>query len=98
TTRRAGARLAGLCGPFEVDDLPLPAAFHRLVEVGMLASQIDPFDPMERAIKQVHEQHLVAAAGGPMRGQLVQAFPLSDRLMAVIHVSKLPHTDYPTAA
>jgi P-type Ca2+ transporter type 2C len=44
---------------------------------------------MERAIKQVHEQHLVAAAGGPLRGQLVQAFPLSDRLMAMIHVWQL---------
>ena len=96
--RMSVAQLAGLCGTFEVDDLPLPAAFHRLVEVGMLASQIDPFDPMERAIKQVHEQHLVAAAGGPLRGQLVQAFPLSDRLMAVIHVWKLPQGDYLEAA
>ncbi len=28
---------------------PLPEAFHEIVEFGILASQRDPFDPMEKA-------------------------------------------------
>ena len=29
---------------------PLPEAFHELVEFGILASQQEPFDPMEKAL------------------------------------------------
>jgi Ca2+-transporting ATPase len=84
------ARLAVAQAEHEVDEGPLPAAFHRLVELGMLASQVDPFDPMERAIKQLHEQRLLAQAGGALPGTLLRAYPLSDTLLAMSHVWRVP--------
>ena len=87
--RMSVARLATMAESFEVHNSPLPADFHRLVEVGMLASQIDPFDPMEQAIKRVHELHLLKQAGGPLPGELVQAFPLTDRIMAMVHIWRI---------
>jgi P-type Ca2+ transporter type 2C len=84
--RMSVARLALADAQHEVDRGPLPPAFHRLVELAMLASQVDPFDPMERAIKQVHEQRLLDHAGGPLPGTLVKSYPLSDSLLAMTHV------------
>lgn len=96
--RMTVARLARPDAAFTVEDDRIPAAFDRLVELGMLASHIDPFDPMEHAIKQLHEQHLLAEAG-PVPGRLVHAFPLSDRLMAVVHIWQMPEeTRYLAAA
>ena len=37
---------------------PLPEDFHELVEFAILASQNDPFDPMEKALKQMGERTL----------------------------------------
>ena len=37
---------------------PPPDTFHDLVEFSILASQRDPFDPMERAIKEFGEEYL----------------------------------------
>ena len=88
--RMSVTRLAVADAQHEVDGGPLPDRFHRLVELGMLASQVDPFDPMERAIKQVHEQHLLAQAGGPLPGVLVRAYPLSDGLLAMSHAWRVP--------
>ena len=38
----------------------LPEAFHELVEFAILASQRDPFDPMEKAFRQLGERYLAA--------------------------------------
>jgi len=96
--RMSVARLALAGAQCEVDGGPLPPAFHRLVELGMLASQVDPFDPMERAIKQVHEKGLLAQAGGPLAGTLVKTYPLSDGLLAVTHVWQVAGQDGYTVA
>jgi hypothetical protein len=37
---------------------PLPEEFHELVEFGILASQRDPFDPMEKAFHDLGNQYL----------------------------------------
>jgi P-type Ca2+ transporter type 2C len=97
--RMSVARLAVAGALHEVDRGPLPTAFHRLVELGMLASQVDPFDPMERAIKQLHELRLLAQAGGPLPGRLLKSYPLSDSLLAMTHVWKVAgETGYTVAA
>lgn len=80
--RMSVARLAVPGCAFSVDDHPLPSAARRLLEIGVLASETEPFDPMERAIKELH--------GGPASGCLVKAFPLSDRLLAMVHVWEVP--------
>src|SRR5207249_2625142 len=84
--RMSVARLAMADAQHDVNSSPLPPAFHRLAELAMLASQVDPFDPMERAIKQLHEQRLLDQAGGPLPGTLLKSYPLSDSLLATTHV------------
>ena len=88
--RMTVARLALPDADFEVDSRDLPPRFHRLVELGMLASQVDPFDPMERAIKQLHEQRTLSESGGPPARVLVKDYPLSDALLAMTHVWQEP--------
>ena len=36
----------------------LPEGFHEIIEYGILASQINPFDPMEKAITAMGDRHL----------------------------------------
>ncbi len=62
---------------------PLSPAFRHLVELGALASQVEPFDPMERAIKQLDQQQ---PPGGASARALVRDYPLSDRFLAMANV------------
>jgi len=69
---------------------PLPEAFHEIVEFGILASQRDPFDPMEKAFHDLgnarlaHTEHLHAL------WKLERGYPLSPSLLAMSHVWKSP--------
>lgn len=45
-------------GAHEVSPGELPEAVHQVVEFGILASQRDPFDPMEVAFHQIGREHL----------------------------------------
>jgi Ca2+-transporting ATPase len=84
--RMSVARLAIPGVAVTLDGEVAPPAFHRLIEVGMLASPLDPFDPMERAIKQAHAEHVGPEIEGGQPGTLLRAYPLTDRLLAVVHV------------
>lgn len=64
----------------------LPEAFHPLVEFGILATPMDPFDPMEKAIRQLGEQTLVNTEHIHSDWKLVREYPLSDHLLAMSHV------------
>ena len=97
--RMTVAHLALPDAEYDVDSAPLPSRFFRLVELGTLASQVDPFDPMERAIKQLHQQRLVEEAGRGGQGTLVNVYPLSDSLLAMTHVWQAPaQNDFTIAA
>ncbi|HEX8969365.1 MAG TPA: HAD-IC family P-type ATPase, partial [Chloroflexota bacterium] len=97
--RMSVARLSVPGASHDVDGGRLPTAFHRLIDVGALASQVDPFDPMERAIKQVHEHHLGARARAAGPGILVRDYPLTDQFLAVVHVWQMPgESGYTVAA
>jgi Ca2+-transporting ATPase len=66
----------------------LPAGFRSLVEYGVLSSHPDPFDPMEKAIRQLgrqSEEHF-----GYRHGmlELVSEYPLSKQLLAMTLVWK----------
>jgi len=76
----------------EVGGGALPEPFHEVVELAMLASQRDPFDPMEQAF---HRLGQVALAGTEhlafQRGwTLVREYPLSPALLAVSHAWRDP--------
>jgi len=64
----------------------LPEAFHALVEVAILASVVDPFDPMEKAFHQLGERFLADTEHLHRDWRLVQSYALSPALRAMSHV------------
>ena len=78
---------------------PPPDTFHNLVEFCILASQRDPFDPMERAIKEFGEEYLAHTEHLHGDWRLEKEYPLSPELLAMSHVWKAPGgVDYVIAA
>ena len=67
-------------------DQPLPEAFHTLVEFSILASVVDPFDPMEQAFHRLGERCLADTEHLHRDWRLVQAYGLSPALRAMSHV------------
>ena len=79
--------------------LSMPETFHELAEFSILASQIDPFDPMEKAIKQLGEQYLVQTEHLHRDWALVHEYPLSKQLLSLSRVWRSPDgADYIIAA
>jgi len=77
----------------------LPEAFHALIEFGILASQRDPFDPMEKAIHMLGNSSLSDTEHLHGNWELVREYPLSQNLLALSHVWKSPDgKDYIIAA
>ncbi len=68
----------------------LPEGFHELVEFSVLASQRDPFDPMEKAIHHLGDTTLARTEHLHADWTLVREYPLSERLLALSHVWKSP--------
>jgi P-type Ca2+ transporter type 2C len=64
----------------------LPEAFHALVEVAILASVVDPFDPMEQAFHQLGQRFLAGTEHLHRDWRLVQTYGLSPELRAMSHV------------
>src|SRR5215204_2463066 len=66
----------------------LPHRFHELVRFAVLASETDPFDPMEKAFKALGERYLDNADNQDWT--LVHEYSLSRELLALSHVWKAP--------
>ncbi len=66
----------------------LPERFHELLEFSILASQEDPFDPMEKAIQEVGALTLTHTEHLHRNWTMVQQYPLSRDLLALSHVWK----------
>ncbi len=66
--------------------LLIPEAFHELVEFGILATPVDPFDPMEKAIKELGGRTLVNTEHLHADWNLMREYPLSEKLLAMSHV------------
>jgi Ca2+-transporting ATPase len=64
----------------------LPAPFFDVLEYAILASEINPFDPMERAILELGERHLGERRARHAAWHLVKEYPLSPQLLAHTHV------------
>ncbi len=77
----------------------LPETFHELVEFSILASQIDPFDPMEKAIRQLGEHYLAQTEHLHENWSLVHEYPLSPKLLSLSRVwESTDGADYVIAA
>ena len=90
--RRLCAGEAAVRGPADRAE-PLPEEFHELVEFGVLASQRDPFDPMEKAFHALGERRLAGTEHLHPSWTLVREYPLSDQLLALSHVWRSPDGD-----
>lgn len=86
--RMTVARLSvgGLQAEISGNDDSLPEEFHPVVEYSILASPADPFDPMEKAIKQLSERTLINTEHVHEDWTLVREYPLSEQLLAMSRV------------
>ncbi len=72
-----------------------PEEFHELLEFGILASQKDPFDPMEKAVRGLGETAPFKSEHIHNDWVLIREYPLSEKLLAMSHVWKsLDGKDY----
>jgi P-type Ca2+ transporter type 2C len=96
------SRLAADGQAFDADDpahKALPEAFHEILEYGILASQREPFDPMEKALRALGQRYLVRTEHLHDNWTLVHEYPLSRDLLALSHVWQSPDgRDYIVAA
>jgi len=78
---------------------PLPEDCHEVVEFGILASHIDPFDPMEKALRELGRRSLSDTEHLHDNWTLVQEYPLSQNLLTMSRVWRSPDKrDYVIAA
>lgn len=68
----------------------LPETYHELIEFGILASRKDPFDPMEKALKQVGDDYLARTEHLHQDWEILQEYPLSGELLAMSCVWESP--------
>jgi len=92
SVRRLVARHEELdLGPVPKDEIP--EAFHELLEYAVLASQEDPFDPMEQAIRDLGIHTLAETEHLHRNWTMVREYPLSRAMLAVSHVWRSRHED-----
>ena len=83
----SGAQMLGKDSMLQVDSRsPLPEPWHELVEFGILASERDPFDPMERALHELGNRTLSGSEHLHKEWELVHEYSLSPELLAMSHV------------
>ena len=72
------------------DFISLPETFHETLEFAILASQRNPFDPMEMAIRKSGMKLLANTEHLHSNWQLVNEYPLSTELLAMSRVWQSP--------
>ncbi len=93
--RMTVTKLAVNGNQYEVDNrqLLLPEDLHEVVEYSILASPADPFDPMEKAIKELGGRTLTNTTHLHKDWTLVREYPLSERLLAMSDVWRSPEAN-----
>jgi Ca2+-transporting ATPase len=74
----------------ETASAPLPESYHHLLEYSMLASQRDPYDPIEKEIHAIGTEYLQGTEHIHDQWTVVREYPLSKELLALSHVWKSP--------
>ena len=75
---------------FHASDPTMPESFHETLEYGILASKRDPFDPMEKALKDLGVHFLARTEHLHKDWSLVHEYPLSPELLAISRVWTSP--------
>ncbi len=78
---------------WKVGEGALPEAFYTLAEFAVLASPVDPFDPMDKAFKAIGDSYLAGTEHLHPDWQLVREYPLSENLLALAHAWLPPDSD-----
>ncbi len=68
----------------------LPENFHDIMEYAILASQKDPFDPIEKEVKEVGDRCLSNTEHIHNNWNLIREYTLSKKLLALSHVWESP--------
>ena len=68
----------------------LPESSHGVLEYGILASQRDPFDPIEKEVKRLGELYLTGTEHVHNNWRLIKEYNLSKQLLALSHVWESP--------
>lgn len=63
-----------------------PEEFHELIEYGILSSQVNPFDPMEKAIALIGDKYLKDTEHIHNDWEMIKEYPLSKELLAMSRV------------
>lgn len=63
-----------------------PEEFHELIEYGILSSQVNPFDPMEKAISLIGDKYLKDTEHIHNDWEMIKEYPLSKELLAMSRV------------
>jgi Ca2+-transporting ATPase len=71
--------------PGDGDEATLPETFHELLEFGILASEVDPFDPMEKAMRVLGQRCLIDTEHLHADWVLAHDYPLTRAMRAVSH-------------
>jgi Ca2+-transporting ATPase len=84
---------------FEVNKCTkFPEEFHEIIEYGILSSQTNPFDPMEKAITRMGEVYLKNTDHIHTDWQMVKEYSLSKDLLAMSRVFTHPENKRQTIA
>ena len=75
-----------------------PENFHEIIEYGILSSQTNPFDPMEKAILKLSELHLDGTDHIHSDWEMLKEYPLSKDLLAMSRAFRQTGTDEKTIA
>jgi Ca2+-transporting ATPase len=63
-----------------------PEPFHQIIEYGILSSQVNPFDPMEKAISLIGDKYLQNTEHIHKDWDMEKEYPLSQELLAMSRV------------
>jgi P-type Ca2+ transporter type 2C len=80
------------------DKHDIPDKFHPVIEYSMLASSRDPFDPMEKAFRELGNNTLPATEHLHRQWKLIREYPLSQDLLAMSRVWEVPGEGYHVVA
>jgi Ca2+-transporting ATPase len=74
-------------------DKELHSEFHEIIEYGILSSQINPFDPMEKAITNMGDLYLKETEHIHNTWEMIKEYPLSKKLLAMSRVFTYKETN-----
>lgn len=63
----------------------MPESFAEIIEFGVLSSQRDPYDPMEKAIREFSEKAIPGRIVEHEKWKMVKEYPLSKHMLSISH-------------